>query len=198
MTHHILRIDASARRTGSISRALNDRLLARFTATPGTTVTTRDLAEGLPQIDEAWIGANFTAPDERTEEQAAQLALSDELVAELQAADTIVIGLPTYNFSVPASLKAWIDLVARVGLTFQYTAEGPQGLLSGKRVIVNFASGGTELGSAFDFSSGYLRHILGFLGIDDVQFISADRGAIDPEGSVKAAEAAVDTLPLAA
>lgn len=198
MTHNILRIDASARRTGSISRALNDRLLARFAATPGTIVTTRDLADGLPQIDEAWIGANFTAPDERTAEQAAELALSDELVAELQAADTIVIGLPTYNFSVPASLKAWIDLVARVGLTFQYTAEGPQGLLSGKRVIVNFASGGTELGSAADFASSYLRHVLGFLGIDDVQFISADRAAMDPEGSVKAAESAVDALPLAA
>lgn len=198
MTHNILRIDASARRTGSISRALNDRLLARFTADGGTAVTTRDLGRGLPQIDESWIGANFTAPDERTAAQKDRLALSDELVAELQAADTIVIGLPMYNFSVPAALKAWIDLIARVGVTFQYTAEGPQGLLGGKRVIVNFVSGGTELGSEVDFASGYLRHMLGFLGIADVEIVPADRTAIDPEGAVKAAEAVVDSLPLAA
>ena len=198
MTHNILRIDASARQTGSVSRALNDRLLARFTADGKATVTTRDLARGLPQIDEAWIGANFTAPDERSADQKDRLALSDELVAELQAADTIVIGLPMYNFSVPAALKAWIDLIARVGVTFHYTAEGPRGLLDGKRVIVNFVSGGTELGSEVDFASGYLRHMLGFLGITDVAIVPADRTAIDPEGAVRAAEAVVDSLPLAA
>lgn len=198
MTHHILRLDASARRAGSISRALNDRLLARFADTPDTTVTMRDLAQGLPQIDEAWIGANFTAPDERTPDQKARLALSDELVEELQAADTIVIGMPIYNFSVPAALKSWIDMVARAGVTFQYTADGPQGLLDGKRVIINFVSGGTELGSEIDFASGYLRHMLGFLGITDVEFVPADRTAIDPEGVMKSAEAIVDSLSLAA
>ncbi|MDJ0628207.1 MAG: NAD(P)H-dependent oxidoreductase [Rhodobacter sp.] len=198
MTHHILRIDASARRTGSISRDLTDRLIARFAEEGETQVTTRDLTAPLPQIDEGWIGANFTPAKERSPEQRKTLALSDELVAELRAADTLVIGLPIYNFGVPASLKAWIDLVARAGVTFQYTPDGPRGLLEGKRAIVTVASGGTEMGSDVDFATGYMRHVLGFLGIEDVQFIRADRTAIDMEGTVRAAQDAVDALPLAA
>jgi len=198
MTQNILRIDASARRTGSISRDLTDRILDRLATGAPLNVTTRDLADGLPQIDEAWIGANFTAPADRSDAQRAALELSDSLVAELQAADTLVIGLPIYNFGVPAALKAWIDLIARVGVTFQYTADGPQGLLAGKRVIIALASGGTEMGSDVDFATGYIRHVLGFVGISDVQFVRADRSAIDPEGSVKAAHQAVDALPVAA
>ncbi|MDJ0824689.1 MAG: NAD(P)H-dependent oxidoreductase [Rhodobacter sp.] len=198
MTHHILRIDASARRTGSISRELNDRLIARFATEGETQVTTRDLTDALPQIDEAWIGANFTPEADRTDDQRARLALSDSLVAELEAADTLIIGLPIYNFGVPAALKAWIDLVARAGRTFRYTAEGPRGLLEGKRAIITVASGGTEMGSDIDFATGYLRHVLGFIGIEDVQFIRADRTAIDMEGTVRAAQDAVDAMPLAA
>ncbi|MCG6901673.1 MAG: NAD(P)H-dependent oxidoreductase [Rhodobacter sp.] len=198
MTHNILRIDASARRTDSVSRALTDRLTDRFIAAGDANVVTRDLANALPQIDEAWIGANFTPRDDRTDAQRDALALSDTLVAELQDADTIVIGLPIYNFGVPASLKAWVDLVARAGLTFEYTAEGPRGLLSGKRVIVAVASGGTEVGSNIDFATGYVTHVLGFIGLDDVSFVSADRLAIDAEATVKAAQEAVDKLPLAA
>jgi FMN-dependent NADH-azoreductase len=196
MTHHILRIDASARRTGSVSRALNDRLIARFGAAD---VTTRDLAATpLPLIDEDWVGANFTAPEDRSETQRAALALSDALVAELRAADTIVIGLPIYNFSVPAGLKAWIDLVARAGETFAYTAEGPQGLLSGKRVIVTVASGGVEPGSDYDYATTYLSHVLGFLGLTDVEFVAAAGLASDADAAIKSAEDAVDALPLAA
>jgi len=198
MTHTILRIDASARRTGSISRELNDRLVERFAAESAVEVTTRDLAQALPQIDEAWIGANFTPAQDRTDAQREKLSLSDALVAELQAADTLIIGLPIYNFGVPAALKAWIDLVARAGLTFRYTAEGPQGLLEGKRAIITVASGGTEAGSEIDFATGYVRHVLGFIGIEDVEFIRADRTAIDMEGTVRAAQDAVDALPLAA
>ena len=198
MTQTILRIDASARRTGSISRTLTDRLVDRFAAEGDVTVVTRDLAAGLPQIDEDWIGANFTPDADRSDAQRDTLALSDELVAELQAADTILIGLPIYNFGVPAALKAWIDLVARAGVTFRYTADGPQGLLEGKRAIISVASGGTEVGSDIDFATGHLTHVLGFLGITDVQLIRADRTAIDMEGAVRAAEDAVDTLPLAA
>lgn len=107
MTHAILRIDASARRTGSVSRDLADKIIARFG--DDITVTTRDLANGLPLIDEEWVGANFTPADARSDDQKAKLALSDDLVAELKAADTIVIGLPIYNFGVPAALKAWVD-----------------------------------------------------------------------------------------
>ena len=198
MPLNILRIDASARSAGSVSRDLTDRIEARYRAATDAWVTTRDLASGLPQIDEAWVEANFTPADQRTDAQSERLALSDELVAELRAADVIVIGTPIYNFSVPAALKAWIDLVARAGVTFQYSEYGPKGLLEGKRAIIAVASGGTEVGSEIDFATGYLRHVLGFLGITDVVFVTADRLAIDAEGTIKAAQEAVETLAIAA
>lgn len=196
MTRSILRIDASARRDGSVSRDLADRIVARFG--DGVTVTTRDLATGLPLIDEAWIGANFTPAESRTEAQRAALSLSDQLVAELQSADTLVIGLPIYNFGVPAALKAWVDLVARAGVTFRYTEAGPQGLLTAKRAIVAVASGGTEAGSEIDFATGYLRHVLGFIGITDVNFVTADRLMLDPEATLASAAAQVAALDIAA
>ena len=198
MTHTLLRVDASARRTGSISRDLNDRIVRKFTNAGDVTVLTRDLADGLPLIDETWIGANFTPAGERSADQKAALALSDQLVGELQAADTIVIGLPIYNFGVPAALKAWIDLIARAGLTFQYGADGPKGLLSGKRAIITVASGGTEAFSDIDYATTHLKHVLGFIGVTDVEVIRADRTAIDMEGTVRAAQSAVDALDLAA
>lgn len=191
MTRKILRLDASARKSGSISRDLSDKIIARFGEAE---VTTRDLTAALPQIDEAWIGANFTRIDQRSDEQKALLALSDELIAELQAADTIVIGLPVYNFTVPSSLKAWIDLVTRVGITFQYGKNGPVGLLEGKRAIIAMASGGTKAGSPIDFASTYLRHILGFNGITDVELVAADAMSVDAEATLKAANDAVEAL----
>ncbi|MAN14681.1 MAG: FMN-dependent NADH-azoreductase [Dinoroseobacter sp.] len=195
MPHSILRLDASARRDGSVTRDLTGRILARF---PQADVTTRDLADGLPLIDAAWVAANFTPEADRDAAQRAALALSDTLIAEVRAADTLVIGLPIYNFGVPATLKAWIDLIARAGVTFRYTEAGPEGLLTGKRAIVAVASGGTETGSPLDFATGYLRHILGFVGITDVSFVSADRMALDPEATVKSAHDQVAALPLAA
>lgn len=197
MTHHILRIDASARLQGSVTRDLNDRLVNKLSIAD-TTVTHRDLSEGLPFLDEAWVAANFTPAEARTDAQRAKLALSDTLVAELQAADTLVIGLPIYNFGMPAALKAWVDLVARAGVTFRYTESGPEGLLTGKRAIVSVASGGTEAGSDIDFASSHLRHVLGFLGITDVTLIRADRMAIDAEATLQAAHDAVEALDQAA
>ena len=196
MTRTILRIDASARREGSVSRDLADSIIQRFG--PETTVIRRDLIGALPLIDEEWIGANFTPAAERTAKQTEKLGLSDELVAELQAADTLVIGLPIYNFGVPAALKAWIDQVARAGLTFRYTADGPEGLLTGKRAIVAVASGGTEVGSEIDFATGYLRHVLGFIGITDVVFVKADQLMIDADATLKSAAEQVEALDLAA
>jgi len=194
MTVSILRIDASARREGSISRDLADRIIARF---PDATVTTRDLAGGLPLIDETWVGANFTAEADRNAEQRATLTLSDELIAEVESADTLVIGLPIYNFGVPATLKAWVDQVARAGVTFRYSENGPVGLLTGKRAIVAVASGGTEAGSEIDFAAGYIRHVLGFIGITDVDFVTADRMMLDAEGTLKAAHRQIETLAAA-
>ncbi|TBX19898.1 FMN-dependent NADH-azoreductase [Nioella sediminis] len=195
MTHSILRIDASARRDGSVSRDLSDRIIARF---PEATVTTRDLASGLPLINETWVGANFTPEAERSDEQRTTLALSDELIAELKDADTLVIGLPIYNFGVPATLKAWVDLVARAGVTFRYSEAGPEGLMTGKRAIVAVASGGTEAGSEIDFATGYIRHVLGFIGITDVTFVTADRLALDMDATLNAAHSQIDALPVAA
>ena len=186
MTHapYILRVDAIARRNGSSSRALTDALIARLGA---AAVVSRDLTEALPFVTENWVHANFTDAAERTEEQKAELALSDLLVAELFAADILVIGSPVYNFGIPAALKAWIDMVARARKTFHYTDNGPKGLLTGKKAYVLMASGGTEIGSEIDFASGYLRHVLGFIGIDDVTIIAADQQMMRGEDALSQA-----------
>ena len=191
MPSTVLHIDSSARLTGSTTRDLTKRIVDRLNA---DTILRRDLTSALPQIDENWVNANFTPADQRTPEQQDRLALSDQLVQELMAADTIVIGTPVYNFSVPASLKAWVDLVARAGLTFKYTENGPQGLLEGKRAIIAVASGGTKVGSEIDFASGYLQHIMGFIGITDVEIVAADQLMIDAEGALAAAASAVDQI----
>jgi FMN-dependent NADH-azoreductase len=173
-TSKILRIDASMRHAGSVTRALTDKLVAQLrAASPGSQVTRRDLADGVPLVDEAWIGANFTDPAERDDAQRAALAESDELVAELKAADTLVIGLPIYNFGVPAAFKAWIDMIARARETFRYTETGPEGLMTGKRALVVVASGGVPVGSAADFATPYVRFALAFIGITEVAFIAA-------------------------
>ena len=190
----ILRIDASARNSGSISRDLTDRIVAKLSAEADATVATRDLASGLPQVDSDWIAANFTPADQRNDAQKATLALSDSLVAEVQAADVLVIGLPIYNFGVPSTLKAWIDMIARAGVTFRYTEKGPVGLLEGKRAIVAVASGGTKMGSDMDFATGYIRHVMGFIGITQVDFVAADQLMIDAEATMKSALAQVDAL----
>ena len=196
MTDTILHIDASARRQGSVTRDLTARILAQL---PVANVITRDLADApLPQITEEWVNANFTPADSRTDAQKETLALSDALVAELQAADTVVIGLPIYNFGVPAALKAWVDQVARAGLTFRYTENGPQGLLEGKHAIVAVASGGTQADSDIDFATPYIRHVLGFIGITDVTVIAADQMMIDADASLKKAHDALASLPKAA
>lgn len=191
MTRSILRLDASMRHAGSVSRRLTDAALARLTAAhPGATVVTRDLAQGLPFIDDTWVGATFTPPDQRSPAQAAGLALSDTLVAELQAADTLLIGTPVYNFGVPAALKAWVDQIVRVGVTFKYTETGPVGLLTGKRAILLVATGGTEIDSGIDYATPYLRFVLGFVGITDVTVVGAAKLLGEADGGVKAVAAA--------
>jgi FMN-dependent NADH-azoreductase len=120
------------------------------------------------------VTGTFTPADARSDAQNEALSFSDTLVAEVIAADTIVIGTPIYNFGAPAVLKAWIDQIARAGVTFQYTENGPEGLLEGKKVIIAVASGGTQIGSDYDFASPYLKFALGFLGITDVTVLSKD------------------------
>lgn len=192
----ILRVDSSANTETSVTRGLTDRIIKTL---GDTDVTVRDLAkEALPQITQTWALARTVAKEERTNEQAAILAQSDALIAEIIAADSIVIGAPVYNFSVPASLKAWIDLIARAGVTFRYSEDGPAGMISGKRVIIALASGGTPVGSDMDFASGYLRHVLGFMGMTDVTFVAADALAKDADGTMARAHEQIDALSKAA
>ncbi|MCL7463865.1 NAD(P)H-dependent oxidoreductase [Phaeovulum sp. NW3] len=192
---NILRIDASIKSEGSVSRRLTDRIIARLTAAnPAASVTERDLSQGVPQIDGAWLGAVFTPADQRNADQAAIAAKADEYLNEVRAADILVIGLPVYNFGVPAQMKAWIDQLARKGETFTYTETGPVGLLTGKRAIIALSSDGTPFGSEIDFASGYMRHILGFFGITDVEFVAADKMVFAPEETLSRAEAAVDAI----
>jgi FMN-dependent NADH-azoreductase len=191
MTHTVLHIDSSIRSEGSVSRALSQKIIDRF---DGATVIRRDLSDGVPLIDGAWIGANFTPAADRSDAQKATLAVSDAMVAELQAADVIVIGTPIYNFSVTAAMKAWIDLIARAGVTFKYAQTGPEGLLTGKRAIIAIASGGTPVDSDIDFAGRYIRHILGFIGITDVEFVKADSLGNGGNAKIAEANAQVDTL----
>ncbi|MEL6829196.1 MAG: NAD(P)H-dependent oxidoreductase [Pseudomonadota bacterium] len=194
MAQNILRIETSARAEGSLSRELTDRLINRLSDAQ-THIVTRDVGKTPPSIiTEAWIQANFTPDETRSIEQREMLGESDTLISELETADTIVIGLPMYNFGVPAAFKAWIDQVARARRTFQYTANGPEGLLHGKRAIVVVTSGGTQTGSEIDFVTPYARHVLGFLGIKDVTVIAADQLMAHAEIRLAHAQAEIDAL----
>jgi len=187
---NILYLTASIRSDAdSISRGLGQRIVDGLVANSGASVTTRDLAANdLPFITAERFGANLTPSAERTPEQAKLAAIADTLIAELQTADTIVIAAPVYNFGPPSTLKAWADLVARAGTTFRYTATGPEGLLTGKTVYLAIASGGTPVGSDFDFMTRWLTFFLGFLGMTDVTMVAAD-GIMGEGGEAKIAAA---------
>jgi FMN-dependent NADH-azoreductase len=191
----VLEVAASGRNDGSVSRMLSADLIGALEERHGTVdLTRRDLNKGLPFVDDAWINANFTAPEERSAEQRAVLAESDALVAELKAADVLVIGSPIYNFGVPAALKAWVDMVARARLTFRYTETGPKGLLEGKKAYVVIASGGVPVDSPVDFATPYLRHALAFIGITDVKVIAAEQLNSKAEESIDAARVRIAEL----
>ena len=196
---NILHITASIRSDAeSVSRQLGQSIAQGLAAKSGASVTTRDLAANdLPFVSAERFAANLTPTAERTPEQAQLAAIADTLIAELQAADTIVIASPVYNFGPPATLKAWADLVARVGTTFRYTATGPEGLLTGKKAYLAIASGGTPVGADFDYMSRWLTFFLGFLGITDVEIVAAD-GIMGAGGEAKIAAAKDAALKLAA
>ena len=192
---NILHIDTAITGEASVTRKLTADIMTRLTAAhPGATVTRRDLAQGVPAIDAAWFSAVRMGPDQPTPEQQALIAISDTYLAEVQAADILVIGLPVYNFTIPAQMKNWLDQIARAGRSFRYTADGPEGLLINKRAVVAYAAAGTPIGSDLDFASGYLRHMLGFMGITDVTFIPADRLAVDRDGGLARAQDALDRI----
>ena len=190
---NILQINSSARSNGSESTRLADAIVAKLAAaTPSAQLTRRDLAvTPHPVIDEATLGALFTPADQRTPEQAARVALDDALIAELLAADVIVIGSPMYNFGITVQLKSWFDAVARAGATFRYTATGPEGLVKGKKVYVTMARGGFHKEGGHDVQTQHLKTFLGFLGMTDVSFVYSEGLGMGPE-AVATAQAKAD------
>ena len=193
-TINLLRIDSSGRYHGSSTRTLTDSLIEALAVRSTIEVSVRDLAGGMPHVDESWIHANFTDVEERSDQQKDRLQASDDLVAEVQSADVIVIGMPIYNFGIPAALKAWVDMIARARLTFRYTGNGPEGLLTGKKAYLVVASGGVAVDSEVDFATPYMRHALQFLGITDIQVISAEQQMSRGEESVDSAQAQIANL----
>ena len=190
----LLRVDACMKRHASTSRMLADRLVEKLSEKQDFSVVERDLAKGVPFIDEQWIEANFTDPEERTPAHKQALAESDILVKELRQADILVMTVPIYNFGVPAAFKAWIDQVARARETFRYTDKGPQGLLEVRACYLIVTSGGTAIGSDTDFVSRYITLLFSFLGIRDIEIIACDGLAIDRTATVKKALAQIESL----
>ncbi|MDJ0931464.1 NAD(P)H-dependent oxidoreductase [Breoghania sp.] len=184
MSLTILKVDSSARSEGSISRALTKHFVDAVKARRSDTkVISRDVAVDLPVVNESWISANFTDADEHK----AALALSDTLIGELRAADAVVIGVPIYNFAIPAALKAWVDLVCRARETFRYTEAGQEGLLTGKKAYLIVTSGGVPVDSEVDLATRYMRHVLGVIGLNDVTVINAGEQLFKAEEVLKAA-----------
>jgi FMN-dependent NADH-azoreductase len=180
---NLLQINTSIFSTVGQSSRLAERFVAAWReANPGASVTVRDLAsQPVPHLDAAQFSAFTAKPEERTVEQQAAANYSEALIAELKAADVIVLGLPLYNFGLPSTLKAYFDQIGRAGHTFKYTAQGPVGLLSGKKAFVFAARGGLYEGTPRDTQTSYVRDFLGFMGITDVDFVYAEGLAISEE-----------------
>ena len=204
----LLVINSSAAREGSVSRTLVEDAVAHLTETnPFADVVRRDLGDNpVPHLTTHTLNGVRGTPQTHAEHRAREL--SDQLIAELRDADTIVIGAPMYNFGVTTGLRSWFDYVLRAGETFSYSAAGPKGLLEGKRVIVVESRGGLYSegpASAVDFQEPYLRHLLGFIGLTDVTFVRAEKIGYGPEARTASLAKAkldiatlVETLPKAA
>lgn len=184
---HILHIDASPRGDRSVSRTLSKEFITHWQmAHPNDSVTYRDLGHHpVPLVDESWIAAAYSAPDQHTPEQAAAIQISNELVDEFLAADRYVFAIPMYNFSVPANFKAYLDQIVRVGRTFSVDETGYKGLIHNKKMTIITAQGGTySEGSptySYDLQTPYLKLIFGFIGITEIDFIHADSLALGDE-----------------
>ncbi|MGA3398581.1 MAG: FMN-dependent NADH-azoreductase [Acetobacteraceae bacterium] len=205
--HRLLFVTSSLFAEASKSRLIGGEFVAAWRrAHPGTTVVERVLsADTMPHLTQAMLTAVATPAESRSAEQQAAATFADALIAEVEAADVIVIAAPMYNFTISSTLKAWLDHIARAGRTFRYTANGPEGLLRNKTVFVTTARGGfyraDSPAMALDFQAPYLRAILGFLGITDVTFVHAEGLAIDPDtaarGLAEARRVVAELLPVA-
>jgi FMN-dependent NADH-azoreductase len=191
---------------GSQSRLIASEFIDRWRQShPRTTVVERDLAAGgIPHLSLAALAASMTPADTRSTAEHEAAVLADALIEEIEAADVIVLAVPMYNFSIPSTLKAWIDHITRAGRTFRYGAAGPEGLLKGKRVFIVTGRGGVYSegpAKGMDFQEPYLRAMLGFLGLEDITFIHVEGLKISPEAAASALERARksigDLLPTA-
>jgi len=191
---NILQINSSARRDASHSTRLATRLVERLRQTdPEAKLTVRDLND-VPVLDEAALTALFMPADQRTPEQAARVARDDALIAEIQAAEVVVLGVPMYNFGVPAPLKNWIDAISRAGVTFRYSEKGPEGLLKGKKVYVALTRGGQYRNTPADTQVPYLKTVFTFLGLTDVHFVYAEGLAMGPDAEQSAIASAHEQI----
>jgi FMN-dependent NADH-azoreductase len=180
---------------GQSSRLATELVAGLREQNPGASVVVRDLArEPVPHLDAARFQAFLEKPETRNDFQKSVVAYSDALIGELKRADVIVLGLPMYNFGVPSLLKAWIDHIARSGATFKYSEKGPVGLLTGKKAYVTAARGGLYAGTPADTQTGYVRNLLAFLGITNVEFVYAEGLAISPESREKGLAGARATI----
>jgi FMN-dependent NADH-azoreductase len=180
---------------GVSSRLADEFVVAQRIESPGTVVIRRDLSKDpVPHLDAERFGAFVAKPGTRTPAQQAALEFSDGLIAELRAADTIVLGLPMYNFGLPSQLKAYFDHVARAGVTFKYTDKGALGLLTGKKAYVFAARGGLYKGTPRDTQTTYVRDFLGFLGVTDVEFVYAEGLAVGAASKMRSLAAARGAL----
>ena len=190
----IYQIDSSARKEGSTSRSLAKKLLEKIKKS-GDEVIYRDLNDEMVFVTGLTeSGMNIDLKDQN-ENHKKMFELSDQLVKELKESDIIIISAPIYNYGPPATLKAWSDLAARVKSTFKYSSDGKQiGLLENKKVYLVITSGGTKLGGKDDYLTPWLKHVLNFFGIKNIQTISADQMSIDYEKSIKDAERQIDEI----
>jgi len=202
MPYTILNVESSPLGERSVSRKLTAKILAELKAKhPGSTIIDRDLAANpLPHLNALTVGAFFTPPEQRNEALSEAIKLSDEAVDEVFAADIIVIGAPMHNFSIPSSLKAWIDHIVRTGRTVRYGPSGPVGLVpSNKKVFIASARGGSYTDDpmrAFDYQETYLKTVLGFIGLTDISVVRAEgvgRSADAEQNAMRLAEAQVAT-----
>ena len=190
----IYQIDCSAKKKGSVSRGLAKKLLNKIKKSEDKVVY-RDLDDEMLFVAGLTESGMSIPESERTENHKKMFELSDKLVKELKDSDIIIISAPIYNFGPPATLKAWSDLTARVKSTFKYSPDGKQiGLLENKKVYLIITSGGTRVGSKDDYLTPWLKHVLNFFGITNIQIISADQMSIDYEGSVKKAEEQINKI----
>ncbi|WP_417836140.1 FMN-dependent NADH-azoreductase [Thalassospira tepidiphila] len=196
----VLHVSASVNGENSNSRQIALKLIDRIKAADSSaTVIERDTNEALVSaITGETVGAFYTPAEDRSDAQKEIIAASDKMVAEILDADVLVIGAPMYNFSIPSTLKAWVDLIARVGVTFKYTENGAVGLVEGKKAYIVAATGGVPVNSPVDFATPYLKQVLAFIGITDVEVVEASGFAVNAEEAMAKAIANVEAAKLPA